>query len=590
MLQQFTLITPVWGHGHTKLFIEIGLASLLAENNLPRLAQLTDVQYLIYTTDKDAEVIKDSSCYKKLQSILSVDVLVFEGKFENNHIGMTVCHKAGLKRAIENNGYAVFIPPDCIWNNGAMTAMYDIAAREYKIIHMSGLRVIKEIFCDEIINKYGTSLSLTSQQIAEVGLGCLHPITNCHFFEEKAGDMMPANLFWSVGPNCVLARNFHFHPLLIDATGIEIHFTSTIDDDLALAFNASEKEEYVVTDSEELLAMEISSWTHSVLAAQRKGSIQDIVAWAESGTNSRHRKLIKSTIKIHYGTINKKAWKTTKKRSDNIVEEILHKLDGKIYYSLKMLNPSRLIIEVCTSKKFTPALRYCTDVMRNVVAKCYRLFSSTEGPYPWHWQYAVYSGVCRPLLNELANYQGKILCIENTYSMFGEQVVAAAKNNRNIKVDTYSLDMILNSQQYFLKELSNHYDAVVVRSNEKLLNQDSLFTFSSILKPNGKLIMTVINPTAVLKQRMPENTLLVSEKLCSGLGVKIIANIHNLRQCSESIILLLRFSLVKSLLRLMIFPIFIIVSPIFSLVMCAMNRLSNYIKIGQEKTLLFVKN
>lgn len=591
MLKQFTLITPVWGQGHTKLFIEIGLRSLLAENNLPKLAQLTEVQYLIYTINQnDADIIKNSDSYKHLQSILDVEIILVAEKFENNHIGMTICHKAGLKRAIENNGYAVFIPPDCIWNNGAMLAMYNIAAREYKIIHMSGLRVIKEIFCDEVINKYGTNLSLNSKQIAEVGLGCLHPITNCHFFEEKAGDMMPANLFWSVGSNCILARNFHFHPLLIDATGIEIQFNSTIDDDLALAFNASDSEEYVVTDSEELLAMEISSWSHSVLAAQRKGSIQDIVTWAEHGTNSRHRKLIKNTIKIHYGTIDKKSWKAIQKRSDKIVDEVLHKLDGKIYYSLKMLNPSRFIVEICTSKSFAPILRSCTDIMRSFVAKCYRLFSSTERPYPWHWQYALYSGVCIPLLNELSNYNGKILCVENGYSMFGEQIVGLSKRNSNIEVDSYSLDIILNSQQYFLKELSNHYDAIVVRSKEKLLNQDSLFTLTSILKPNGKLIIAVINPTTILKDRMPENTSLLYEKLCSGLGVKVIASIHTAKRHSETIVHLFRFSLVKSILKLIVFPVFIIISPIFSFAMCMMNRLSDYIKIGKEKTLLFVKN
>lgn len=328
MLEKFTIITPVWGPNHIELFLKICIPSLLAKDNIPKLASLSKVNYLIYTLHDDIPNIKSSEVFKRLKDIINVELIGFSRDTEIYHHAMTWCHQQGFKRAVIENSYAVFIPPDCIWNNKFLLSLYNIASKGFKIIQMSGLRVAKEHFCDALHHKYGTNLDLESSEIVDVALRFLHPITESHFFNEKQGRLLPANLFWSVGKNCILARNFHLHPILIDAIGLDINFESTIDDDLALVFNSRSTEEYIVTDSDELVTFEISPIQYAMMPACKKGDIFGVALWAEYNTNIRHRMFIKTPILIHSGTVNPLKLSYVTKKSDKVVTQISDILNG----------------------------------------------------------------------------------------------------------------------------------------------------------------------------------------------------------------------------------------------------------------------
>jgi len=329
VLDKFTIITPVWGTNHIELFLRICIPSLLAKDNLPTLSSLSKVNYLVYTLAEDVIVIEGSETFQRLKQTIDVELISFSRDTEIYHHAMTWCHQQGFKRAVQDRSYAVFIPPDCIWNNRFLLSLYNIVSKGFKIIQMSGLRVIKEQFCDALHKKYGTNLDLESGNLVDVALRFLHPITESHFFDERQGRLLPANLLWSVGDNCILARNFHLHPILVDAIGLDINFDSTIDDDLALVFNSRNSEEYIVTDSDELVTFEISPLQYSMSQACDKGNIFGVASWAEYNTNSRHRVFIKTSILIHAGPIDHISLSLITKKSDNVVTKIVNILESR---------------------------------------------------------------------------------------------------------------------------------------------------------------------------------------------------------------------------------------------------------------------
>jgi hypothetical protein len=155
-----------------------------------------------------------------------------------------------------------------------------------------------------------------------MGLRHLHPIARSHFFNEYEGGLMPANLVWSVGDEGLLLRCFHLHPLMVKTQVPFAEFKSTIDDDLALRACPDSSRDYVVTDSDELMLFEMSALSHVVGTICPKGSIEGIAAWTEYGTNSRHRELIHSCIRIHSGPLTEPMWRVKEIESREVVNTV----------------------------------------------------------------------------------------------------------------------------------------------------------------------------------------------------------------------------------------------------------------------------
>jgi hypothetical protein len=321
----FVFSTPVWGAGHVGLFLNVGLPSLLAPGNLPGLTSNPENRYLIYTQSEHEKDIRAADSYRRLAGILTVEIIPISKKIEVAHRTMSDCHGDSLRRAQEVGAATVFIPPDCVWSDGSMVRLEALARSGKSVVHMSGIRLDRDGVVPELADHYSEGravLSLAARDLVGIGLRHLHPIARSHFFNEYEGGLMPANLAWSVGDEGVLLRCFHLHPLMVKPQGPLAEFKSTIDDDLALRACPDSSRDYVVTDSDELQVFEMSPLSHAVGTICRKGSIEGIVAWAEYGTNSRHRELIRHCIRIHSGPLTGPMWQAKEIESTKVLDAI----------------------------------------------------------------------------------------------------------------------------------------------------------------------------------------------------------------------------------------------------------------------------
>jgi hypothetical protein len=321
----FIFSTPVWGAGHVGLFLNVGLPSLLAPGNLPGLTSNFDNRYLIYTLSEYENDIRAASSFQRLTSILAVEIILIEKEIEVPHRTMSDCHIDSLRRAEKVDGAAVFLPPDCVWSDGSMVRLDALARSGKSVVHVSGVRLDRDGVVPELAAHYSedrTALALKAPDLVGMGLRHLHPIARSHFFDQYEGGLQPANLVWSVGDEGLLLRCFHLHPLMVKTQVPCAEFKSTIDDDLALRACPDSSRDYVVTDSDELLLFEMSALSHAVGTICAKGSIGGIVAWAEYGTNSRHRELIRHCIRIHTGPLTEPMWRAKEIESTKVIDTV----------------------------------------------------------------------------------------------------------------------------------------------------------------------------------------------------------------------------------------------------------------------------
>jgi hypothetical protein len=325
MAYPFVFSTPVWGSGHVGLFLNVGLPSLLAPGNLPGLTDDPNNRYLIYTRSEYERDIRVAHSYRRLASILAVEIIPISEEIQVPHHTMSNCHADSLRRAEEANAAAVFIPPDCVWSDRSMVRLETLARSGKSVVHISGIRLNRDGVVPEFAARYSedrTVLTLEPRELADIGLRHLHRITRSHFFDEYGGELMPANLVWSVEDEGLLLRCFHLHPLLVKPQVSQAEFESTIDDDLALRACPDSGRDYVVTDSDELLTFEMSSPSHVVGTVCPKGSIEGIAAWKEYGTNNRHRELIRHCIRIHSQPLTDRLWRAKEIESSKVIDAV----------------------------------------------------------------------------------------------------------------------------------------------------------------------------------------------------------------------------------------------------------------------------
>jgi tetratricopeptide (TPR) repeat protein len=327
-MRYFDFIVVVWGAGHTGVFLEAGLPSLLASGNLAGINARDRSRFQLFTRSDDLQKIEAAPVFRRLRELMAVDIELIDDWFDGAapHAVMSRAHREALRRAQQRGADSVFVPPECVWADGSMVNLERIAACGARMVHMTGLRLVLEDVVPALIDGWrsidGVVIAIPPRDLVRLGLPHLHPITKDNFFREHGTQMMPANLLWTVGNEGILARCFHLHPLLVEPNERNATFVKTIDDDLSLVTADDGSGNYLVADSDEIFAYELSSSSHRVTAGYTKASVGEVAAWAEVGTNQRHREFVETPIRLHVGEMTT-IWASIEAEADAVVREAL---------------------------------------------------------------------------------------------------------------------------------------------------------------------------------------------------------------------------------------------------------------------------
>ena len=160
-----------------------------------------------------------------------------------------------------------------------------------------------------------------------VALDNLHPLADASWWEEGEGGLIPANIYWRVDDEGLIGRCFHLHPIFVFPQRKNVNFFGTVDDDYVLAACPDPSRDFIVEDSDQLLAIELSDPSRFFVTRFAKGSVSDTVRWAEQFTNVRHRSLFKATVRMHTGIIQPKKWSEAEDRAHEVARQIEAQLD-----------------------------------------------------------------------------------------------------------------------------------------------------------------------------------------------------------------------------------------------------------------------
>jgi hypothetical protein len=325
--------TPVWGEAYTRCFIDIGLGSLLAPNNLPALDRARGNILQVMTTEADREIIEASAAWRHARDVIDCEIEIIGRdavSIDQPHVTMSDCHRRAISFADSRGAAIMLYNPDIVIADGGMQALVRLLAAGKRAIQVVGLRLLKDEVVPLLMRQHadadGTSIVVSPRALMAIAMDHLHPLTMMHLYDAPDLDLMPQEVFWRVGKEGLVARCFHIHPILVYPRVRNAAFSTTVDDDYLRSACPDASEEYVITDSDEFCLCELSGLARSLTGLPRTGDDLDIVKWAWAHARPHHVEHFCRRIFLHAGRVSEAEWRSACTQSDEAVERILNHL------------------------------------------------------------------------------------------------------------------------------------------------------------------------------------------------------------------------------------------------------------------------
>src|SRR5690349_846178 len=139
----FFFLTPVWGASYTKLYIDTVIPAQIADGNLGVFQGKPGNRYIIYTTPEDAEVIRSSAVYGRLNDCVPVTFEFITERINVVHDMMTDCFRRGIKAAEDADAAVVLLTPDIVLSDGAFGTIKRLSDSGRNVIYIPAIRTMK---------------------------------------------------------------------------------------------------------------------------------------------------------------------------------------------------------------------------------------------------------------------------------------------------------------------------------------------------------------------------------------------------------------------------------------------------------------
>ncbi len=328
----FHLINYVWGSDFIRLYLDVTLPNHTAAGKLSSFAQESNSIYKVYTTRKDAEVIKAHPAFKHIEllmptEIVTMDHLFSEGweKRNNSLLIMTQMHRVAINSANLADARLVILPPDQIYSDGVFEKIIEHAKRGKRAVMINGIRVVKETFVpalNKTIKVYGNTI-LQPPKLLKLAFENLHPITQSEFFDAHPFSSGPVNLYKSVEDEGFVTHNLHMHVLMVHPK-CHVPLKEGNFDTTWLAASCPDFSDYhVVNDSDEMVAVEISDANKRV-GMNGGGPIDKkrLARFYKKNGTHIHWELLQIPVLLHTCKLNDK-WDVTQKFTKSFVRSTL---------------------------------------------------------------------------------------------------------------------------------------------------------------------------------------------------------------------------------------------------------------------------
>lgn len=333
------IVTPLWGAAYARVFTDLCLPALLAPGNIPALPHPERHAFQIFTTPEDRAIIEASPAFAALTRYMRVEfhpLRARAAKIGDKYMTQSDCYRRAIARADDADQALVLLNPDLFVADGGLLSLARIARSGARAILGAGIRLDKDRIAAQLSARHrsadGSVIAIGPRDLVRLALSCLHPIAQAHCFDGTSDEFHPANLYWRVGEEGLVAHCVSFHPYLIHPRIKHAPFTSTIDDDFIEAACPDPADTHVITDSDAFVAFELSDLSYRINTMRRTDPLRDTLAWTTDKLGSgkvraRTREFLNHAIRIHTGIRDEALWTKTEAEARRAVTTIVSHLD-----------------------------------------------------------------------------------------------------------------------------------------------------------------------------------------------------------------------------------------------------------------------
>lgn len=337
MRTRYHIVMVVWGDVFTRFYADVVIPTQLSARNLPALAARADVSYHIHATPEAEAMVRASALHPALERVARVVFHRIEPaatQQRNKYALLTECHRRSLAIARAHDETLIFLGPDGIFADGCFERLHALAEEGLRAVLIPGLRADKSGFAAELrgagSGQAESSITLPPRELVRLLTKHLHPVEQALCWREEALCSWPSRLLWRVGETGLLARCFHLHPLMLRPLqwtwkGGEL---DTIDGNLLSQAVPDRKRIHIVTDSDELVACELSDEiagsAHQATPNQDCGA-RRVAAWMRRSTDAMQRSFARHNFLLHAEDVNGEQatlWQEAADRSDAVIARV----------------------------------------------------------------------------------------------------------------------------------------------------------------------------------------------------------------------------------------------------------------------------
>lgn len=238
------LITVVWGESFVRLFLRVSVRTLLADGNIAALAARHSATYTIFTTAEDAERLRQSPLFARLQAAVTVEFAIFkpnEIDLSNPYSHWELWHR-GLALAQKNNEVLFVIIPDTLFGAGVLTNWakhFEAGAKAvWSIVHQG---VLESMLTEIEHNAPGDApLDIPIPEIQRLFIKHMHPYAISMFRDSPRTGQHPESVFAPVNGQGLIMRAIVSHLFCVDPNYFSLTDALSPTDHLdAIAFEES---------------------------------------------------------------------------------------------------------------------------------------------------------------------------------------------------------------------------------------------------------------------------------------------------------------------------------------------------------------
>ena len=330
-VEQFEIVTVLWGARFVDRFLSMTLATMLAPGNIPALAKARRVSYRIFTGENDAHRLRGSPLFQRLEQLLPVNISVISPGGDGGKYQAAIRYYIqSLQEARATSAATILLHPDAIWADGAMLRIAELADAGYAAIMADGLRVVSEHFMpafeDGSDKGADGSLSMRPRALMELAMDFIHPYEASVTWNSKFIHDVPFRLHWPVSGGGILTQGFCYNPIYLAPEKYDFGSVKAMDHGLVDAAITNLDRVYYCQDSDDVALVSIDEEGYSganYKKADRRQKILTAASWAYREATPENLAAATKPVRRHFTEIDEAKWRRVERVSRASMDAIL---------------------------------------------------------------------------------------------------------------------------------------------------------------------------------------------------------------------------------------------------------------------------